>query len=294
MNEIAAAVREPADIIQEVVRRGRVRHTPCGGGNLVWHEWGEAPRRLVLLHGSNGSWNHWIRNVEFFSRHYTVLAVDMPNTGESADGPAWQGDEAFAYQVAEIISHGIDRLVPADSPPFHLAGFSLGGAFSGVVATMQEPRLASLTVVGSSGLAARRDQNGTMIRWRKLTDQQEILAAHRHNLGVHMMFDKSKIDDLAVHMQNINTRRNRMRSPAISCPDVLSRALARIKTPLNAIWGERDSTAWPHHQEREDILRALRSDLLYRIVCGSGHWVPYESVDEFNPLMLEFLRAREA
>ena len=296
MNDIAATVREPADIIQDVVRKGRVRHTPCGSGNLVWHEWGDAPRRLVLLHGSNGSWNHWIANVEFFSRHYTVLAVDLPNTGESADGPAWQGDEAFAYQVAEIMSKGLDELIPADAPPYHLGGFSLGGAFAGVVATFQEPRLASLTVAGTSGLPARRDQqNANMLRWRKLTDPQEILAAHRHNLGVHMMFDKAKIDDLAVHMQNINTRNNRMRSPAISTPDVLSRALAKIKTPLNAIWGERDSTAWPYHQEREDLLRALRpADLLYKVIPGSGHWVPYESVDEFNPLMLEFLRAREA
>ena len=290
---ISTLAPTPAEIVEQIAAKSRVRHTPCGDGNLVWHEWGDAPRRLVLFHGGHGSWLHWLRNVEFFSRYYTVLAVDFPGSGDSADAPAPQGDGAFGYQLGDIVSKGLDMLIPSDAPPYHLAGFSFGGTMAGIVATTQEPRLASLTIVGSNGMGLKRGEVAPMIRWRNLTDEKEILAAHRNNLGAHMMADKSKIDDLAIHLQNLNTRKCRLRSPAISRTDILSEALARVKTPVNGIWGERDATTWPYHQMREDALRKDHPELLYQIVPGAGHWVPFEATDVFNPLLLKFLRARE-
>ena len=285
--------REPADIVEQIASKSRVRRTPCGDGDLVWHEWGNAPRRLVLFHGGHGSWTHWLRNIEYFSQYYTVLAADLPGSGDSADAPMPQGDETFGDLLGDIVSAGLDQLVPADSPPYHLAGFSFGGTMAGITAVRQERRLASLTIIGSNGMALKRGEVGPMIKWRRMTDKAEILAAHRHNLGAHMMADKSKIDDLAVHLQNENTRKCRLRSPIISRTDVLTRALARIKTPVNGIWGERDATTWPYHNLREEALREHHPELLYELVPGAGHWVPYEATDVFNPLLLKYLRARE-
>lgn len=289
----ATLATEPAKTIEQIAAQGRIRHTPCGAGNLVWHEWGHAPRRLVLFHGGHGSWTHWLRNIDYFARHYTVLAADLPGSGDSADAPMPQGDESFGDLLGDIVSAGLDMLIPADTPPYHLAGFSFGGTMAGITAVRQERRLASLTIIGSNGMALKRGEVPPMIKWRRMTDPNEILAAHRHNLGAHMMADKAKIDDLAVHLQYDNTRKCRLRSPIISRTDVLSQALARIKTPVNGIWGERDATTWPYHSLREEALREHHPELLYQIVPDAGHWVPYEATEVFNPLLLKFLQARE-
>ena len=50
---------------------------------MVWRVWGGGPP-LVLLHGGTGSWMHWIRNIEELARDFTVVAPDIPGSGESA------------------------------------------------------------------------------------------------------------------------------------------------------------------------------------------------------------------
>lgn len=289
----ATLAAEPAKIVEGIAAQSRIRRTPCGDGDMIWHEWGNAPRRLVLLHGGHGSWTHWIRNVEFFARHYTVLAADLPGSGDSANPPTPQGDERLADLLGDVVSAGLDSLIPADAPPYHLTGFSFGGTMAGVTAVRQERRLASVTIVGSNGMGLKRGEVPQMIKWRRLTDQDEILAAHRHNLGAHMMADPSKIDDLAVYLQNDNTRNCRLRSSPIGRTDILMEALARVRTPVNGIWGERDATAWPYHNLREEALRRLHPEVLYQIIPDAGHWVPYEATEAFNSLLLRFLRARE-
>ena len=95
--------------------------TPCGDGHLVWHSWGSG-RPLVLLHGGYGSWTHWIRNVLPLSRHFHVLAPDLPGLGESATPP----EPWTAQGLAAIVVAGIDRILPREAE-LRLAGFSFWG-----------------------------------------------------------------------------------------------------------------------------------------------------------------------
>ncbi|MBY4596358.1 alpha/beta fold hydrolase [bacterium BD-1] len=51
-------------------------------GTVAWRAWGSGPP-LVLLHGSHGSWRHWVRNIEALAAQRTVCAPDMPGYGDS-------------------------------------------------------------------------------------------------------------------------------------------------------------------------------------------------------------------
>jgi pimeloyl-ACP methyl ester carboxylesterase len=70
---------------------------------------------------------------------------------------------------------------------------------------------------------------------------------------------------------------------------VLSDCLPKIRTRLNAIWGEFDSTAYPYMAEREAVLRAHQPDIDLRYIAGAGHWVAYEAADAFNALLPQML-----
>jgi pimeloyl-ACP methyl ester carboxylesterase len=236
----------------------------------------------VLLHGGYGSWTHWIRNVTPLSRHFTVIAADLPGLGESATPP----EPWTAAGLAAIIAEGLDIVVPRGER-VHLAGFSFGGVIGGNVAAQLGERVRSFTVVGSNGLGLERSP--TPLRpVPPDADETEEFATHRYNLNQLMIADPDKIDELALYLQKTNHARARMRSRRFSRSGALVEALPRITARLDGIWGERDATAVPHVEERARILRGFQPDARFAVVPGAGHWVQYEASDRFNPLLAEF------
>jgi len=137
----------PRAILDSLLARCRELRSPCGDGDLVWREWGAANTErppLVLLHGGFGAWNHWVRTIPALETQYRVIAVDLPGCGDSADPPK----PYDAASLVEILSGGLDRILPDDTP-FDLISFSFGGVLSGLLAHAQARRIRSLTLIGS-------------------------------------------------------------------------------------------------------------------------------------------------
>ncbi len=63
--------RTAAEHIEEVANQSQILRVPMGPrsaggtGRMMWHVFGAAPEKpiLLLFHGGSGSWIHWIRNV---------------------------------------------------------------------------------------------------------------------------------------------------------------------------------------------------------------------------------------
>lgn len=279
--------KTPAAVVAAVAARGREIRTPCGDGTMVWREFGSGPT-LALLHGGHGAWSHWVRNVGPLSRHFRVLACDMPGYGDSAMVP----EPYSAASIAEIVVRGLQTIVPA-TETYHVTGFSFGGVCGGHVAAQSGARCASLTLVGSNGLGLTRPEIGPMASWRKITDPAELAAAHRQNLGILMIADPAKIDDLAIHLQTTNTRRTFIKSRPISLTATLREALARVTAPINGIWGERDATVGTM-AERPALLDSIQPGAAkrFRVIPGAGHWVAFEAADAFNATLTDLLMSR--
>ena len=263
--------------------------TPCGDGHMVWRRWGDGPRTVVLQHGGHGTWSHWFRNIPVLAERYTVLAADLPGCGESDNPP----EPYDGHSLADIVVAGLDRLVDASSPPMHLVGFSFGGVLGGPVAARLGGRLASLTLVGSAGLGLPRPERTGMKSWRRLTDEAEILAAHRQNLSVLMFNNPETIDAMSLYLQNRNTRACRLRSTDVSRTSILRDSLVNISAGLNGIWGERDIVVDGYLEKAETLLRGLHPELAFAVIPDAGHWVAYEAADRFNAILLKMLTARE-
>jgi pimeloyl-ACP methyl ester carboxylesterase len=277
-----ALISEATRVLVDAVAAEAERcETPCGEGSMEWHCWGSGPP-LVLLHGGYGSWSHWLRNVLPLSRSFRVIAPDLPGLGDSATPP----EPWTAEGLAQIIVAGLDKIVPR-SKELRLAGFSFGGVIGGSVAAQLGERVRSFTVVGSNGLGLVRSPT-PLRRVPPEADEAEEFATHRYNLNQLMIADPAKIDELALHLQQTNHARARMRSRRFSRSDALVSALPNITARLDGIWGEKDATAYPHLDERAGILRSFQPAARFAVVPGAGHWVQYESADRFNPLLAEF------
>lgn len=273
---------EPAAFLDRLERSAWRTETPCGDGTMVWRSWGEGPV-LVLFHGGAGSWRHWAHNIDELSQHYRLLVPDLPGLGESAFPPS--GDDAMA--VAEVVAHGIDIILGVNAQ-YDVAGFSFGGTMATCVGAIHGARVRSVTIIGSSGVGPAGSAV-ELLKVRHLMGEARV-AAHRTNLNRLMIADPTKIDELALAIQEWNTRHSRLKTPTLSRSGALPNALKRVVARVNGIWGERDAPANPRAPQRITALRELRPDADVRMIPGAGHWVAYEAPEQFNAMLLEMLK----
>ena len=272
---------EPAACLARFASAADRRATPCGDGDMVWHIFGDGPP-LVLLHGGHGAWTHWVRNIPELAKHFRLFVADMPGHGASDMPP----EPISGPGIAAVISEGLQQLLPSGER-YHAAGFSFGGIIGGCLAARDGARMSTLTICGSNGLGLRRGKLSGFQHWRGLTDANEIAAAHRRNLEIVMFGDPKHVDELAVHMQSVNTPMSRIKSRLIAVTNVLADVLPHVEARLNGIWGKRDGYAKMYMPEREALFRAAQPDCSFRVIDDAGHWVMYEQPDDFNKVLLE-------
>ena len=277
---------DPQTILDRVQQQATRHETSCGEGKMVWHVWdqsgGSAPV-VALFHGGAGSWRHWIRTIPALVPTYRVLVPDLPGLGESDFPP--DGDDAFS--IAGIVADGIDAIVGTETT-YQVVGFSFGGTMAACVGALRGERVRSVTIIGSAGVGAL---GGSAVKLEKVRhlEGQERHDTHRTNLGRLMIADPTKIDELAIAIQDWNTVRSRLRTPAISRSGAIMKALDLLQSPLNGMWGELDAPANPKGPERVATLRAHCPDADIRLVPKTGHWAAYESPEIVNPTLLEML-----
>lgn len=286
MHDVDAAL-PPPEIIARVEAGARRVTTPCGAGEMIWRLWGAGPP-LLLLHGNFGSWLHWIRNVGPLSEAFTVIAPDTPGFGESAMAP----DTASPQAIAAVLADGLAEILPAEMP-LAVAGFSYGGRLAAELALLQAERVQPLVVVTPGGLGIPDVVGPPVAKLRPRMTPAAVADVHRQNLAQLMIADPAAIDDLAIHIQDLNTQRARFRLTAWTPEDRLSstgRALAHVRAPVKGIWAGRDAFAGDTRDARMALVREIHPDADIRLIDGSGHWVAYEAADRFNATLREMVQ----
>lgn len=281
--EMTAGQSTPAEFVAALDRASTRRTTPSGAGEMVWRVWG-AGYPLVLIHGGSGSWMHWLRNIEDLSRDFMLILPDIPGSGESAS-PV----QISAARIGATMRDGLKTIIGPEMG-FAIAGFSLGGLMAGYLAQASAACAQCLVLVGSAGTDLPRGPKLPLQSWRRLPTDKEKQAVHRKNLGLLMLHDPRKIDDLAVYIQTTNSETSRVRGKHVSHTGSLAQSLPGFPGRLAGIWGEHDATAVPYLAERRAFLQQLQPGASFDIIPGAGHWVQYEAHEVFNRRLRELIK----
>ncbi len=256
----------------------RTFRTPCGDGEMVWRVWGSGPP-LLLIHGAQGSWAHWFRNIEALGASHTLWVPDVPGAGDSAL-PAGDDHAAFVDPIAD----GIERLI--GNLPIDIIGFSFGGILAAHLASRHPARARRIILVDPGGLNTPLGN----INLQRLRDLEGAAwdQAVRANMLTIMLHDPARADALAtaIYRQGMLSARSNPRPLVL--PDHLIRALVNVNAPVDAIWGALDN-AHPDPAKQEAALRVLCPDMQFRIVPDAGHWCMFENAEAFNRIALDLL-----
>jgi 2-hydroxy-6-oxonona-2,4-dienedioate hydrolase len=147
-------------------------------------------------------------------------------------------------------------------------------------------KIAQVVLVGSAGLVGRDPNMTPLLTWR-FASGDELLAIQRRNVELLMLHDASKVDDLAVNIHILNTRRTLSRKPQRGLTSIP--ALEKAKVRVSGIWGRFDGpSGWKIDEIRASFLK-IDPTSQFHVAEHAGHWVAYEAADEFNRELIRIL-----
>lgn len=259
----------------------RTRLIEAGSGEL-----------LVLLHGTGGHAEAYLRNLASLSRDFRVVAYDMVGHGFSDKPDQPYTLDVYAAQLAGLLEVlGDDRA--------HLSGESLGGWVAAWFAAAHPERVDRL-VLTTPGNIIGKPETMKVIRestMRAVAEASpETVRARLEWLFApqtrHLVSDELVAVRLAIYtlpgaeqaMHNVLVLQD---------PDVRARYgwaedwTARIEAPTLIIWTSDDPTGT---YDEGELLASWIADSKLVNIEGAGHWPQWEVPETFDQLHREFLR----
>lgn len=250
------------------------------GATLAWEEAGDGPA-LVLLHPNPFDHSIWRYQMPRFALWFRVLATDLRGYGRSERTTACS-IPTLSDDVAGLLDHlGIDKAI--------VIGLSVGGIIAQEFAAAHGGRLSALVVAGcaASGEAVREFMDARIAGYTN-----EPLAEYYHahlraltapdfpgtRLGAYL---------LGTFLEKAGTL---SREPivaiyrAIKAWSVAER-LGSVRAPALYVAGEHDPA-----RETTRAASRLVPGAVFHEIKGAGHACCLEAPDEFDRLVLEFLK----
>jgi len=243
------------------------------GINIHWTASGNGAPALILVHGWTCDETSWQGQVPSISQKYRVITLDLPGHGKSGspkDGKFSM--ELFARAVEAVRSEAkVEKAV--------LAGHSMGTPVIRQYALMYPQRVAALVLV--DGLVQFAG-NAPPFPIPQLTGSEGLKAREGIIRG---MFGPATSPQLQKHILQMmmGTKEATAAGAMAATWDQSSLKNDVISVPVIGIYAERSALA-----DRAGMKR-LYSNLDYREIPGTRHFLMMEKPDEFNRLLSDFL-----
>lgn len=246
---------------------------------------------LVLLHGSAGHAEAYVRNLGAHAQHFSTWAIDMLGHGYTD----WPG---HPLEIAHYTKHLLDFLNRIEVEQAHISGESLGGWVATRLAIDHPERIDRLVLNTTGGsqadpevmqriktlsMAAAENPDwetvGTRIRWLmadKTANYDDIIASRQ------AIYQRAGFVDA---MSNILA----LQDPEIRARNIISSyEYGRIQAPTLVLWTSDDPTADVSEGRR---VASMVPNSEFVVMEGCGHWPQYEDPKTFNKIHIDFLRS---
>lgn len=262
----------------------------AGSIRIHYHEAGSG-NPLICIHGAGPGatgWSNFKGNFAELARHFRTILIDMPQYGKSDKPVIESGRLAF---LAKTVRDFMDALGIQRS---HFVGNSMGGQAALKLAIDYPDRIDRLVVIGSSPLKAgsifqpmpleaiRNIREYYQGEGPSLAKMRRLLESLVSNAGV-------VTDDLVQERFEASIEPEIVainKKPSAEAEDLYFE-LPRVKARTMLVWGQDDRAG------ALDVgllmLRRIPDARLY-LFARCGHWAQVEHREEFNRVVLEFLK----
>lgn len=256
------------------------------GFNMAYLEGGQGDT-VFLIHGFQSNKDIWVRMARQLTKHYHVIAIDLPAHGESTIMP----DRSYTVpeQAKRVIAF-MDALKLKQ--PVNVMGHSMGGAIAFHVAVMAPGHVKSLALVSSAGVISPTPSE----LWR-LNQQGKNPLIVRNERDYEAMLDFTLSDRPwipgpviatltreAIARQQIGEKIYRELAPANSMK--AEEALPKIHVPALVIWGDQDKVL---DVSSVGVFKQYLPQAQVTVFKGVGHAPPLERTEETAAVYQEFL-----
>jgi 3-oxoadipate enol-lactonase len=239
---------------------------------------GEGPA-VVLAHGGGGSHLSWWQNVPVLSKHFRCITFDHRCFGYSRDIPDGPGPSAFVEDLRQLLDHvGIEKA--------SLVGQSMGGWTVLGFATAYPERTHALVLCDTA--AGMDDPDVIRERAAALREVKGGLAqALRYAYSADFPQRDPMRHFLYQQISGLNLYLPPNLIPALMAVKHRVDPVVEKRVPTMLVVGEEDVLA--PVKVMELMARRIPHARLIK-VPGAGHSVYFEKPEEFNRILLGFLR----
>ena len=237
-------------------------------------------RPLLVLHGASDGGHWWPATTELAARH-DVIVPEHPGYGAS-DMPAWLDT------ISDLANFYLDLLDQLDLARVDLVGFDLGGWIAAELAARNTRRLASLTLVGASGIhVAGVAQVDPFLR----TDEQRIRD---------LFHDPARADEMVKRLLRPELEDSNLRNQTTTARLIwqprgydphLAKWLHRIDVPTLLVWGANDRL---YPQDYALAWKKLIPGAQLVVIPECGHLPHVEQPQAFVAALENFLAGMRA
>ncbi len=237
---------------------------------------------LVLIHGVGMNAESWFPQIEVLSRHFRVIAVDMPGHGES---------DAFSRTVTlrDYVAWLAEFLATQPESRFAIAGHSMGALITAGLA-ITHPTLVSHAIV-MSGVYKRSD----VARHAVLQRARELAAGNAQldsPLARWFGDDEREValrKQVGGWLQQVNVQGYAAAYQAFASGDeVYADRWSEMQCPVMVLTGELDANSNP---QMAYAMAAAAPQGQAVIIANARHMVSLTDAGRVNEEMLSFLTA---
>lgn len=219
---------------------------------------------LILLHGGLGNADYFVNQIPAFSEDYYVITADSRGHGRSTMSEQQIGYALMASDVLALMDYL--NIESAD-----LVGWSDGGIIGLDIAINHPERLHKLVAYGAN-------YNPSGVR-------SDVGDNARFNAYIEMA--AGDYARLSPDPDNFDTFLENIGNMWATEPNYTEEQMRGITVPTLILDGIEEEAIYPEH-DLEMAMLIPNADLV--LMGGVGHFAMWEATDEFNEIILAFLR----
>ena len=247
----------------------RLKQLRVGGHEIPYLEGGSGPT-LLLLHGFGGNKDHWTVIAQFLTKHFHVVAPDVPGFGDSTRDPQ------STYGLAEQLNRLNDFCTAAGLDKFVIGGNSMGGYLAATYAKEHREKVDALWLLAPAGVITAEP-----------SEVLKMVEAGENPLLVETMEEFDRLTRLCFSKAPYMPQRfklpllKRMKDEAAFSQKIfdelfteleqdkgLEQVINGLDVPTLVMWGEEDRVLDASGLER---LRAILPQGRFQLIPAMGH-----------------------